>query len=389
MEFMTANSVDPSKCTRPFLGQRPLGALTLAAVLLLIGCGRNDSTYRVGLLVPLTGGAASYGQNARRGAELAVQHFAKTNPSIHVELKIEDSKGESATGTKAAAKLVDLDRVVAVVGCVTSGVTLAAAPLMNEKRIPLISPGGSSPKITEAGEYVFRTWPSDDFEAKRMAEYLSKRGVKSLAILRANNEYGQALESSMRSNLTALGGTVRVVATETFEQGAREMRTQLLRIGQAHPDAIYFVGFPEAAVVFGRGYREAELKIPVYATSAFEDPQVASAVGDALDGTVYGKPSGQSPAAEKFGVDYYAAYKTEPGVVADTTYDAVMLVLDAIRQENKDGTPITGNAIHDLLLRVKDYPGASGILTFDRNGDVIKPIALYALRNKRYEELAQ
>ena len=129
-----------------------------------------------------------------------------------------------------------------------------------------------------------------------MAEYISGRGVKTLfTIVRANNDIGQSLEAAIRSNLTGLGSSVKIVAAETFEQDAREMRTQLLRIKQSRPDAIYFVGFPEAAVVFGRGYGEAGLKIPVYATSAFEDPQVANNVGDVLDGTIYAKPSTQSP----------------------------------------------------------------------------------------------
>ena len=121
---------EPRLAIRGFLSARVSIAVAVLSATLIVGCARNQTNYPIGLLVPLTGGAASYGQNARRGANLAIQEFAKAHPSIHVELKVEDSRGESATGAKAAAKLVDLDKVVAIVGCVTSGVTLAAAPVI-------------------------------------------------------------------------------------------------------------------------------------------------------------------------------------------------------------------------------------------------------------------
>ncbi|MCI0558166.1 MAG: ABC transporter substrate-binding protein, partial [Nitrososphaera sp.] len=218
---------------------------------------------RIGVLVPLTGGAASYGQNSRKGAELAVKEFTPRNPNIKVDLSIEDSRGEAAVGTRAASKLIELDHVAAIVGCVTSGVTLAVAPIMNERKVPLISPGGSSPNITAAGDYVFRTWPSDVFEADAMAHYIADKGIKKLAILRINNEYGLAMEHAIEEKVRSLRNPVAIVSMESFEQGARDMRTQLLKIKKSAADSIYFVGFPEAAIVFSRAYKNAGLRVPI------------------------------------------------------------------------------------------------------------------------------
>ena len=114
------------------------------------------SSISVGVLVPLTGAAASYGENARKGAELALKEFSARHINLHIDLRIEDFRGEAAVGNSAATKLIDLDHVVAIMGDVTSGVTLAVAPQANEQHIPLVSPGASSPNITDAGEYVFR-----------------------------------------------------------------------------------------------------------------------------------------------------------------------------------------------------------------------------------------
>lgn len=370
-------------------------ALLVAGILLVVGVlaailvvrSRGPETIRIGVLVPLTGGAASYGENARRGAELALKEFSARHPELRIELRVEDSRGEAAVGNRAATKLMDLDHVVAIMGDVTSGVTMAIAPQANERRVAVVSPGASSPNITDAGEYIFRTWPSDVFEADAMVRHIGSRGITKLAILRINNEYGAAMETAIRAKLRSLSTPVTIVAAETFEQGAREMRTQVLHIKEAGPDGIYFIGFPEAAVVFARAYSEAGLHVALFATSAFEDPQVPRDSGGALDGTVYTKPQSASPRLDAFRTAYRAAYGQDPGVVSDTAYDATMLILEAIAATASSNRPVTGEAIHDYLLHVRDYTGASGVLSFDANGDVLKPIGLFSLRGGRYEEL--
>jgi branched-chain amino acid transport system substrate-binding protein len=362
-------------------------AAAVGLVAFLSSLSQAPEELRVGVLVPLTGGAASYGENARKGADLALKEFSASHPGLRVSLRVEDSRGEASVGLTAANKLVDLDHVVAIMGCVTSGVTLAVAPQANTWKVPLISPGGSSPNLTDAGEYVFRTWPSDVFEADAMARHIASRGIARLAILRINNEYGAAMEKSIRQKLEkATGTSVSVIAAETFEQGAREMRSQILKVKEANPEGIYFVGFPEAAVVFAKAYAEAGLSVPVFATSGFEDPQVPRDSGKTLDGTVYTKPQSNSPHVEAFRTAYQQLYGQEPGVVSDTAYDATMLILNAIAEAKTHGAP-RGEALRDALLKVRDYPGASGTLSFDENGDVVKPIALFTLREGKYEPL--
>lgn len=359
--------------------------LLVVLAALLGACTPTPTVVKVGILAPLTGGAASYGENARKGAELALKDFSAGHPDVHVELSVEDSQGEAAVGTRAASKLVDLDGVVAIMGDVTSGVTMAVAPLANEKKIPLISPGGSSPNITDAGEYVFRTWPSDVFEADAMVRHIGDAKITKLAIMRINNEYGAAMETAVRAKLA--GMPVTIVDAQTFEQGAREMRAQLLHVQEAQPDGIYFIGFPEAAVVFGHAYAETGLHVSLFATSAFEDPQVPRDSGAALDGTVYTKPQAVSAGADAFKKAYNTAYGADPGVVSDTAYDATMLVLNAIATTEAAKAPVTGAAIQAQLVKVKNYAGVSGDLSFDANGDVIKPIGLYTLQAGTFTEL--
>lgn len=347
--------------------------------------GKSDGdAISIGVLVPLTGAAASYGQNSRRGAELALQEFTAANPGVKVRLQVEDSRGEASVGVNAAQKLVEIDHVNAVMGDVTSGVTLAVAPLMNERKVPLVSPGASAPKVSDAGDFVFRTWPSDTFEAAAIAAHIKNSKISRLAILRVNNEYGIAMEAALRSHL---GADVQISATEGFDQGTRDLRTQLLKIKESSPGALFFIGFPEAAVVLGGSYTAVGLSLPIFATSGFEDPQVPEKTGGVLNGTVYAKPLGGSTATAAFKERYKKSFGVDAGITSDTAYDATMLILKAIASAAPSSRPVNGEAIRDYLLQTRDYVGASGVLSFDTKGDVIKPIGLFTLRGGHYEEL--
>jgi branched-chain amino acid transport system substrate-binding protein len=360
-------------------------AVSAALFALLGGCSKNTTgnEISVGVLVPLTGGAASYGQNSQRGVELALKDFASSHPDIKVKLKVEDSRGEASVGLRAAQKMVEVDGVQAVVGCVTSGVTLAVAPLMNERKIPIISPGGSSPKISDAGDFVFRTWPSDTFEAEAMARLIAEKKFGQIAILKVNNEYGSALEGAFKAKLPSES---KVILTESFEQGARDMRTQLEKIKASGAQALYFIGFPEAAVVLGNFYSTVGLSTPIFATSAFEDPQVPQKTGGVLNGTIYAKPVAESAITTSFKEKYKKTFGSDAGVTSDTAYDAATIILNTIAGIVKDGEKVSGLAIQKRLYGVSNFQGASGTLTFDNKGDVIKPIGFFILRDGKYQE---
>ena len=339
----------------------------------------------LGVLVPLTGGAASYGQNSKRGVELAVSDFKEAHPDWTVEVAFEDSAGAAATGTRAVQKLIDADGIDVLIGGVTSGVTMAVKPIVDEREIPPVSMGASSPNLATS-DFIFRTWPSDTLEATAMARHMTSYDVGKLALLRINNEYGLAMEDAFKAALAAEGGTVTVELSDSFEQGAREMRTQAERIKQSGATAIYFIGFPEAAIVFGRAYAEAGLKLPVFATSAFEDPKIPEAIGSALDGTVYTKPGFGSPRAEAFGAAYEAAHGEKPGLTSDTAYDAAMVALEAAAALQAEGTAPSGPALRDRIGATDGLSGVSGTITFDANGDVQSEVGYHVLEGGEYKE---
>jgi len=365
--------------------------IAVSTLFVLAGCGGSSAPgkpgYTVGVLLPLTGGAASYGKNASRGAQLALMDFRQSNRAIQPKMQIEDSGGQAAMGTRGALKLLDQDRAVALVCDVTSGVALAVAPIINERAIPTISPGASTPNLAVAGDYFFRTWPSDTLEAGAMAKYMAARNTRNLALLRINNEYGLAMERAFRSAMTKQGFGDAIVVSQSFDQGVREMRTQLLRIKTSKATAIYFIGFPEAAIVMGRGYAEAGLKLPVFATSAFEDPQIPASTGGALNGTVFTKPVFSSPRTAEFQRAFQKEFGDAPGLTSDTAYDAMTLILRALDTVQARDGRITGEAVRVVLAQTKDFGGVSGVISFDENGDVQSDVSFRKLENGRFQDL--
>src|ERR1039458_3494177 len=213
--------------------------LGLFAWFLVESCtSRQDSNLlRVGLVLPLTGDLASYGNNAKDGIELAETELnaqAQQTGGIKIRTFIEDSKGEPQQAVSAVQKLLAADGVSCVIGDVASSATLAMAPIANKNRIVLMSPAASAPAISGAGEFVFRVWPSDDFESSVVADYVRNKPYRRIAILYVNNDYGQAMLRSVTSRLQSFGGAI--LAEEAFQQNATDLRTQITRYLENGPD---------------------------------------------------------------------------------------------------------------------------------------------------------
>lgn len=362
-----------------------LCALTFA--LILPGCSKKapeqPSTLTVSALLPLTGAAASYGQNALEGAQLALAEFnanAKNKGLPTVNLAVEDSKGDPKDAVAAMQKLITLNHIQAVVGDVTSSATLAIAPIANANNVVVISPAASAPAISDAGDYIYRTWPPDTFEASVVADYINKGAFPRLAFLYVNNDYGQAITNYLRQHLRK---GIEIVAAETFLPSASNVRDQLAKIAASSPSAIFFVSYPKDTVTFLRQYGEMGMMMPLISVSAFEDTSVLKEVHKQAEGVVYSSPIlSESETTTKFKEAYKNKYRKDAGLVADTGYDAMKAILLAYeRAKDPSGRALKHNL--DGLV----FDGASGRIHFDEKGDVLKPAGLKTVRNGAFEWL--
>ncbi|MCI0566304.1 penicillin-binding protein activator [bacterium] len=336
------------------------------------GFGKGD-VIKIGFMAPLTGDAASYGESIQRGVNLALKESGLEN----IELITEDSKCEGTDAVNAINKLITADKVSAVLGEVCSGATLAAAPVAESNKIPLLSPVSSSPAITDAGEFIWRTFPSDALQGQFGAELVHKNGMGKLAILYGNEEYGVGFEKVLRENFETLGGTV--VASESFERQATDLRTQLAKIKTAKPDAIYVVSnSPSSAVAAIKQIKELDIEAALYGSEALKSDEIIKDAGDAAEGMIVTSVTlGSDDFIEKYKAEYGGV---EPEPFAAQGYDAFMVIAEAIKTGAK-----TGEEINAALANVS-FDGASGKIAFDRNGDIAGNYVVYTVTGGMFVE---
>jgi branched-chain amino acid transport system substrate-binding protein len=344
----------------------------------------NTDTIQVGTILPLTGGAASLGKASLNGMQLAIDEFNNRAAAgrLRVTLAIEDDRAEPATGVSAFQKLLATQHIRLVLGPLTSGVTLAVAPLAERNRVVILSPGASAPPITSAGAYVFRNELSEAYGARSQAELASSRlNFKSVALLYVNNEYGVGTVRVFRERFEQLGG--RIVADEAFNTGATDFRTALTKIKTTKPDAI-FVVFQDDIVNIVQQRAELGLEMPIYTTPVFEDAANLKKLGSLAEGILYTYYGSFDPDANS-GVtaDFVKAYQTRfgepPTYYAALGYDAGGIMVAALRDAQYDQTKVK-----DSLYKVQKYQGVTGETSFDQNGDVMKPVSLKVVRGGRF-----
>jgi len=336
----------------------------------------ENASITIGAVLALTGDAAHWGVPARDGAQLAVEEINAAGGigGRKLALVVEDDHSRPADAVAAFNRLAAPGNAPVMLGAITSSATLAIAPLAEARQIVLISPSSTSPKVTDAGDFIFRVIPSGSLRAKILADYVyNDRGLRKLAALYIDNEGGIGGANAFKAHFTQLGGMVTLA--ETYPQGATDLRSQLGKINAANVDGAIVGSYPPDTVVVLKQARELGIKVPLFfTTESPESPQVLREAGDAANGAVYilaAPATGAAP--EKFARAYEARFKHKAEVFAAEGYDVMRLIADAITAA---GPSPSGPSIRDFLYRVKNYAGASGAITFDQHGDVVKPYAI-------------
>ena len=348
----------------------------VSCLVLTLSCDRKSSVADgdrvvIGAILPLTGTGAVWGENSRKGMELARKEVNATGGINGKKLEIvyEDTQGFPQVAVSAIKKLISVDKVQVVLGCATSSATLAAAPIAKRNHVVLFSPGASSPKLSDAGPYFFRNFPSDAIEAPEIARMVFKKlNVKMVAILYVNNEFGKGQEQAFRQEFEHLGG--KVVATEAFAQEASDFRTQITKIKDSNHEAIFLPGYPREMSTVLRQLAESGIKVPIVCPSAVVDDKLLQISGKVVEGVIFAdqRPADTNiPSVSHFLRSYRETYHEEPRILTDTSYDAVKLVAKCITEAGNSGP-----AIQDALASTKDYPGAIGLTTFNEHGEIVK-----------------
>ncbi len=336
--------------------------LVALGVLFTDGCADTEQSEEavedvivIGIMGPYTGGAAAYGNAAKDGAMLAFDEADLPN----VRVVVEDTKSETREAATVMNKMVSVDNVQAVVGDLISAATLAAAPIAVQNQVVMISPASTSTDISDAGEYIFRTIPGDDGQGLFAANAMHEKGFTNVALLYTNDQYGNGLANIITKEFTALGGTI--VADETYEAGSSDMRTQLSKIRNADPDAIYVVSnTPDTSVALLRQITEMNIASQIFGSEGLKVASILE-LGSSVEGIII---TSVSPESDEFRQKYMDAYGEQPPAFAAQAYDAATAIIMAIEQGATTGEQIK-NSLYEM-----EFDGASGHIIFDEKGDV-------------------
>jgi len=348
------------------------------------GCAKKEEKeIKIGAILPLTGEGAKYGDAAKKGINLAVKEINSAGgiKGKTVQIIYEDSQGDPKAGVAAMQKLVITDKVSAVIGDLLSSVTLAIAPIANKNKVVVLSPASSSPKLTDAGDFIFRNCPSDIYEGSIMANYAyQKLRFQKIAMLYINNDYGIGIKDVFKNNFTKQGGTI--VAEEAFDQNATDYRSQLVKIKQVKPEAVYLIGYKENGYILKQA-KEMLIKTQFLSTVTFEDPEILKIAKDAAEGVIYSAssfdPKSDRKVIQAFVNSFKSEYNQDPDIFAGLSYDAMKIMSLALAQGN-----YTGEGIKTALYAVKNYPGIAGETSIDANGDAVLSPILKTVQNGEF-----
>jgi branched-chain amino acid transport system substrate-binding protein len=359
---------------------RPLLALALAGSAAAV----SAEPIRIGFFMSITGRDASCGEASLRGARIAIDELNAAGGALGrpIELVVEDDRSIAGEAATAAKKLISRDRVVALVGECSSARTLEAAVVAQASGIPLVTPASTSPRVTQVGDAIFRVCFIDPFQGDVIATFARHRlGLRRAALLvDSTAPYSVGLAEYFSRRFVALGG--EIVASQKYSGADTDFRAQLTAIRAARPDALFLPGYYVAAGLVARQARDLGLKATLLGGDGFEAPQLLEIGGDALEGAYYATHfavGNTGTLSRAFVGAFERRYGAEPNGLSALTYDAVRLVADAV---SRAGTTERA-ALRRALAATRDFPGATGMTTINRQRDADKDASIIEVRNGR------
>ncbi|MFN2532000.1 MAG: ABC transporter substrate-binding protein [Pyrinomonadaceae bacterium] len=397
--LLPAAGTSPSKTQK----LRRLTALLILLALSIfgaIGCRgggseltRDRSTIKIGFFGDLSGRTFNFGESAKNGILMAADQINQAGGinGRRLDVVIDDDRGSPEQAANLAGKLIEQDKVVAIIAGGTSGNSRAAAPKAQSTGVPFISPSSTDPAVTQVGNYIFRACFVDAFQGEVMARFaVNTLNAKKAAILYDfNAPYGRGLTDYFELSFAKLGG--QIVTKQSYTQGDADFKGQLSSIQAATADVIYIPGYYGDVALIARQARQFGLHQPLLGGDGWDAPELWQLGGEALNDSyisTHYSAEDPSPAIQSFVREYKQRYgNLTPDAHAALAYDAMRVLANAIEQANSTA----GDKIREELAQTKNFQGVTGLISMDGERNAVKPAVVLKLENGRfiYQETVQ
>lgn len=320
---------------------------------------------KIGFTGPLSGEFANIGANAKAAVEIAIDEVNAAGGinGRNLQVVFEDDQCAGAKSVSAANKLISVDKVSAILGAACSPATLAFAPVLEQAKVVGISYCSTAPKISQAGDYIFRDVPSDLFQGNYAAGYIyNTLGIKKVAIVKVNNDWGLGIGQAFSDQYTKLGG--QIVLNESYDSTSKDMRAQMAKVKNSGAGLLYFAGFPDTTVVGIKQAKDLGITVPIFGADSWDDTSVWTKLGSAGNGVMYTVVGTNS--SDAFKNKMSAKLGTNDIVYCSNyVYDAVKIIAQVMSKVGTDSEKIKNE------LYKTTYTGgvSSNKIEFDQNGD--------------------
>jgi len=347
----------------------------------------------IGLCAPMSGGAASWGKKAEVGTKFAIDRINAAGGVIPKGekqarmlqlIEVADDKNDPREGAAIAQRFVDNQKILAMVGPITSTVAMAGAPIMNKHGLAMVAIGATAPVYTKAGPYSFRVCPTDEFQGRYIAKWAKNQGKwKSYAVIYVNDDFGRGLSEVFIKGLKEVGvSESAIVASEAYLPNDTDFSVQLTKIKNLKPDAFFIAGHYKEGALIARQARELGLNAQILGTDGIGHPEYIKVAGKAAEGTLYlGYFSlvDKRPYIQQWAAEFKRKFNQEPGLVEGLANDCVLLIAKAIEIGGANRRDLT-MGLASIGIYTPSVMGAMGENKFDENGDTVRDMLIYIVK---------
>jgi branched-chain amino acid transport system substrate-binding protein len=338
---------------------------------------------KIGVIATLTKLGAYQGQQVLRGLELARDEINSSGgiAGRKIELTVEDSRAEPATAVAALRKLISHNGIRFVVGDTWNSTTVPLLPISNAESVLLLSPITGLDQLS-ADDLFFRTMPAVSLMMKALAEYAyCELQLRRIAVIYQDNSFGLEHLHRFTTFFTAFGG--EIVGRELISVEATDVRTELLKLWREHPEGILdlHASGPPLGLVMKQAKQQG-IKVQWLAHFGAENSDLVRDYGPIVEQLFYPYPydhTAQDAGIQSFVSAYQAKYQEPPELGAANGYDALRVIAKAVAAVGEQ--PL---AAKRFLLALPAFSGAGGIIKFDQNGDIERPILIKEIQNGRF-----
>jgi branched-chain amino acid transport system substrate-binding protein len=343
--------------------------------------GLAQETVRIGVYLPMTGGVASFGQMEWAGIQTANAMRPKVLGK-KVELFLVDTKSDKIEAANAVSRLIEKNKVSAIIGEAISGNTLAGGPIAEKARVPMVSPTATNPLVTQGKKYVFRVCFLDTFQGEAAAKFAfhNLKARRAAVLTDKSQDYCVGLAEFFKKAFVKMGG--KIVAESFCQGGDQDFTAQLSTIMEAKPDVLFIPNYYTEDALIARQAKELGLNVPIFGSDGAQTPELIQIGGPAVEGMHFighfHSQGAATPLAREFIKNFSKKFPREkdPTAFHALGADAYFVLLDALERAKS----VEGEKVRLALTQTRKFPAVSGVMDLGADGNAVKSAVILMVR---------